>query len=74
MHFLESLTNYKFVLLSDLDTEDLQPELWNLYSSVFVKTVVRNALSPVEFGENRISNASFIQQSDTYLQALPVFH
>ncbi|PSK38670.1 hypothetical protein C7M61_002606 [Candidozyma pseudohaemuli] len=74
VHFLESLTNYKFVLLSDLDTEDLQPELWNLYSSVFVKTVVRNALSPVEFGENRISNASFIQQSDTYLQALPVFH
>lgn len=74
VHFLESLTNYKFVLLSDLDTEDLQQELWSLYSSVFVKTVALNALSPVEFGESKISNASFIQQSDNYLQALPVFH
>lgn len=62
------------MLLSDLDTEDLQLELWTLYSSVFVKTVALNALSPVEFGESKISNASFIQQSDNYLQALPVFH
>lgn len=74
VHFLESLSNYKFVLLSDLDTENLQNALWDLYSTVFLKTVVHNALSPVEFGENRISNASFIQQSDNYLLALPVFH
>lgn len=74
VHYLESLTSFKFVLLSDLDTENLQPQLWDLYSSVFLKTVVFNALSPMEFGDGKISNASFIQQSDKYLQALPVFY
>lgn len=74
VHFLESLSNFKFILLSDLDTEDLQTELWDLYSKIFLKTIVHNALSPMEFGETKISNSSFIQLSDKYLQALPVFH
>lgn len=74
VHFLETLSNYKFALVSDLATDNLQANLWELYSNIFVKTVVFNALSPVEFGENKISNSNFITESDNYLKALPMFH
>lgn len=73
IHFLESLSNFKFVLVSDLATENLQPQLWRLYSSIFLNTVVYNALSPVEFGELKIQNSSFIKESDAFLTALPNF-
>lgn len=73
IHFTESLSNFKFALVSDLSVENLQSAMWHLYSEVFVSTVVFNALSPVEFGESKITNKSFISASDKYLMALPVF-
>lgn len=73
VHFLESLSNFKFVLVSDLAVDNLQPQLWWLYLDIFLNTVVRNALAPVEFGSSRILNSSFIKESDSYLTALPMF-
>lgn len=73
IHFSESLSNFKFALISDLSVENLQDALWHLYSNVFVNTVVLNALSPVEFGETYISNTSFTRASDNYLRTLPQF-
>lgn len=73
VHFLESLSNFKFALVSDLAVDNLQRSLWELYSTVFVKCVAFNALSPVEFADNKIDNASFIQQLDAFLQLLPLF-
>lgn len=74
VHFLESLSNYKFALVSDLVTDNLQTPLWELYLNIFVKTVVFNALAPVEFGDNKLSNSAFIEETDKYLQALPMYH
>lgn len=73
IHFSESLSNFKFALVSDLAVEDLQDALWHLYSEVFVNTVALNALSPVEFGENKLNNMSFTRATDTFLRALPQF-
>lgn len=73
VHFLESLTNFKFALVSDLSVDCLQDNLWHLYSNIFVKTVALNGLSPVEFGESKVTNAKFVANSDTYLRGLSVF-
>lgn len=73
IHFSESLSNFKFALVSDLEVENLQDALWHLYSEVFVNTVVHNALSPVEFGEGKINNVSFTRASDNFLRSLPQF-
>lgn len=70
VHFFETLTNFKFVLVSDLEVDNLQKQLQELHANIFVKTVVFNALSPIEFGENKISNPNFIQKSDAFLKSL----
>lgn len=74
VHFFESLSNFKFVIVTDLNVETLQLQLLQLYSVVFMNNVIMNALSPVEFGDQKITNESFIVLSDTYLRLLPVFH
>lgn len=73
VHFLESLSNFKFALVSDLTVDCLQDILWHLYSDIFVKTVALNALTPVEFGESKVTNGNFVAQSDAYLRSLRVF-
>lgn len=73
VHFHESLLNFKFAIVSDLAVDNLQPQLWELYSDIFVRHVLQNPLMPVEFGESKLSNADFITMSDTYLSGLPVF-
>jgi len=85
IHFWESLTRFKFVIISDLQVQSLQHELWQLYSQFFIKYVVENALLPVEFKwkdddtlrENeiygKIHNDRFIQETDKYIKSLPIF-
>lgn len=85
IHFWESLTRFKFVIITDLQVQSLQHELWQLYSHFFIKYVVENALLPVEFKwkdddtlrENeiygKINNGKFIQETDQYLRSLPIF-
>ncbi|OBA21066.1 hypothetical protein METBIDRAFT_11644 [Metschnikowia bicuspidata var. bicuspidata NRRL YB-4993] len=73
VHFLESLSNFKFALVTDLQVDNLQAQLWELYSTVFVGHVLRNALAPVEFGTSKLNSAEFTSLSDAYLSSLPVF-
>lgn len=85
IHFWESLTRFKFVIITDLHVQSLQLELWQLYSQFFIRYVVENALLPVEFkwkeddslGENeiygKINNGRFIHETDQYLKSLPIF-
>lgn len=73
VHFLESLTNFKFALVLDLSLDNLQPQLWHLYSEIFVRNIVTNPLSCVEFGSLKLSNPVFIQRSDEYLKGLAIF-
>ncbi|KAI5950195.1 hypothetical protein CANMA_005385 [Candida margitis] len=85
IHFWESLTRFKFVIITDIQVQSLQQELWQLYSHFFIRYVVENALSPVEFKwkdddslqENeiygKINNGRFIQETDRYLKSLSIF-
>lgn len=73
VHFFETLSNFKFVVVTDLGVEILQPQIQQLYSVVFINNIVMNALSPVEFGGLKITNDSFIRLSDEFLRLLPAF-
>ncbi|KAK6455227.1 Sybindin-like family-domain-containing protein [Scheffersomyces xylosifermentans] len=83
IHYLESLTRLKFVLVSDNDIDNLQTVLWELYSNYFIRNVVQNSLSPVEFKQSddikenetsgKINNSNFINETDDFLQSLPFF-
>ncbi|KAI5966462.1 uncharacterized protein KGF55_000771 [Candida pseudojiufengensis] len=49
IHFWESLTKFKFILTTDINVTNLSNELWYIYSTLFLKYVVDNPLSPIEF-------------------------
>lgn len=73
IHFLETLTNLKFVLVTDPVIDNLQNVLWELYSNYYLKNVVHNPLMLVDFNsDEKISNINFINQTDQYLKSLPV--
>ncbi|KAK6198081.1 uncharacterized protein RJT21DRAFT_229 [Scheffersomyces amazonensis] len=83
IHYLESLTNLKFILITDIIIDNLQHVLWELYSNYYIKNCVENSLSPVEFKQStdlkehelmgKISNYNFIHETDHFLQSLSVF-
>lgn len=72
IHFHETATNLKFVLVSDVDVDNLQPVLWELYSNHYVTHISMNYLSPVDFKteNDKINNGAFITLTDAYLKAL----
>lgn len=76
VHYFESLTGLKFILVSDLAIDNLQSVLWELYSKYYLKNVVQNSLSPVEFTQvdegGRICNERFISETDEFIRGLPV--
>ncbi|SCU78358.1 LAME_0A04236g1_1 [Lachancea meyersii CBS 8951] len=51
-HILCTASGLWFILLSDLGQEDLSQVLRYLYSEIYVKTVVYNWLSPVDFADS----------------------
>lgn len=83
-HYLESLTRLKFVLVSDDNIDNLQAILWELYSVYYIRNVVHNGLSPIEFKQSddfkenetvgKISNSGFITETDQFLQSLRFFN
>lgn len=73
VHFYESLSNFKFTLVTDLEVDNLQPQLWDLYSEIFVKQVLQNALFPVEFGASKLNDPEFITLTDKFLSSLPAY-
>lgn len=75
IHFMESLTGLKFVLISDNGIDNLQNVLFELYSNFYLRNVVHNALSQVDFKDGEtISNRNFIIETDKFLQGLTSFH
>ncbi|CAK9438084.1 uncharacterized protein LODBEIA_P24090 [Lodderomyces beijingensis] len=69
VHFWESLTKFKFVIISDLKVVDLQSVLWQLYSNYFMTHVVENSLSPIEFkwiDEQSAAGANSSREANEY--------
>lgn len=75
IHYYESMTNLKFILISDNSIDNLQNILWELYSNYYVKYISLNYLSPVDFkSENdKINDNLFINETDNFLKNLPIF-
>ncbi|CAR23002.1 TRAPP subunit BET5 [Lachancea thermotolerans CBS 6340] len=76
-HILCTASGLWFVLLSDLKQEDLSHVLRYLYSEIYVKTVVHNWFSPVDFAESdsekrgqgfrKIRNRNFLASVERFL-------
>lgn len=77
VHILFTASGLLFVLLSDLKQQDLSEVLHYLYSEIYVRFVVNNLLSPIDFAEcedekrgqgfRKISNRNFIEGIERFL-------
>ncbi|CAH2447754.1 Trafficking protein particle complex (TRAPP) subunit [Komagataella phaffii CBS 7435] len=64
-HLKETATGLRFILISDSNVGDLSGLLNQLYSDLYLNTIVKNGLSPVDFKEGMvIKNMSFINGAD----------
>lgn len=71
LHYFETPTNLKMVLLTDPNRPSLKDALHDIYVNLFVEYVTKNALSPQEFSSaNPIDNDLFNNGVDTYIKGL----
>lgn len=74
IHLYETASGLRFCLISDVGLDNLQLVLHKLYTDIYLRTVVYNSLSPIDFkpGE-KISNSNFIIEVDSLIQGLSAF-
>ncbi|KAJ9051769.1 Trafficking protein particle complex subunit BET5 [Entomophthora muscae] len=51
LHYLETLTGLRLVLTSDPLCPNLRPQLWTIFSTLYVENVVKNPTSSKDFSE-----------------------
>ncbi|KAK9459064.1 Longin-like domain-containing protein [Lipomyces oligophaga] len=74
LHFFETLTNLRFVMITDLSVEGVRPILEQIYAGLFVEYVVKNPLSPPEhIGGEGVNNELFSLGLDRFLRPLAIF-
>lgn len=73
LHLYETLSGYKFVMLSDPSAEGLRFTLRQIYSGPFVDYIVRNPLVPMDSREQGIDNEHFRATVDRMIRGLSVF-
>lgn len=73
LHLYETLSGYKFVMLSDPDTDSLRPVLRQIYAGPFIDYVVRNPLSTMDSRTHGIDSEYFRASVDRYLRGLLAF-
>lgn len=73
LHLYETLSGYKFVMLSDPATDTLRFVLRQIYVGPFVEYVVRNPLVDMDSREYGIDNEYFRASVDRLVRGLPVF-
>lgn len=74
LHLYETLSGYKFIMLSDPSTENLRFVLRQIYSGPFVDFVVRNPLISMDSREHGIDNEYFRASVDRMIRGLTVFN
>jgi trafficking protein particle complex subunit 1 len=74
LHVHETLTGYKFVMLTDPQAEDLRFVLRQIYTGPFVEYVVRNPLADMDSQEHGIDNENFRNGTDRLLRGLSIFN
>ncbi|KZT11033.1 TRAPP complex subunit bet5 [Laetiporus sulphureus 93-53] len=73
LHLHETLSGYKFVMLSDPSVDSLRFVLRQIYSGPFLEYVVRNPLAPMDSREQGIDNEYFRTSTDRMIRGLTVF-
>lgn len=73
LHLYETLSGYKFVMLSDHKTDSLRFALRQLYVGPFLEFVVRNPLVEMDSKERGIDNDRFRMSVDTMVRGMSVF-
>ncbi|QSS65944.1 transporter particle subunit bet5 [Histoplasma capsulatum] len=48
LHYYETPTNIKFIMLTDVKSGSMRPALQQIYVNLYVEYVVKNPLSPIE--------------------------
>ena len=73
LHLYETLSGYKFVILSDPNADSLRFVLRQIYSGPFLEYVVRNPLVQMDSKERGIDNEYFRMTTDRLVRGLTVF-
>ncbi|CCM03585.1 uncharacterized protein FIBRA_05722 [Fibroporia radiculosa] len=73
LHLYETLSGYKFVMLSDPAVESLRFVLRQIYSGPFLEYVVRNPLVNMDSREHGIDNEYFRTSTDRMIKGLTFF-
>jgi len=73
LHLFETLSGYKFVILSDPKTDSLRFVLRQIYVGPFLEYVVRNPLLKMDSRQQGIDNEYFKSSVDKLIRALSVF-
>ncbi|THH30778.1 hypothetical protein EUX98_g3403 [Antrodiella citrinella] len=73
MHLYETLSGYKFVMLSDPNADSLRFVLRQIYAGPFLEYVVRNPLTSMDSRERGIDNEYFRTSTDRMVRGLSVY-
>ncbi|KAI0675193.1 snare-like protein [Trametes maxima] len=73
LHLYETLSGFKFVMLSDPNADSLRFVLRQIYSGPFLEYVVRNPLVEMDSKERGIDNEYFRMSTDRLVRGLTVF-
>ena len=73
LHLFETISGYKFVMLSDPRTDSLRFVLRQIYVGPFLEYVVRNPLVKMDSREQGIDNEYFRNSVDKLIRGLSVF-
>ncbi|KAF6761206.1 Sybindin-like protein [Ephemerocybe angulata] len=73
LHLFETLSGYKFVMLTDPKTENMRVQLRRIYEGPFLEFVVRNPLVKMDSREQGIDNENFRAALDRMVRGLPVY-
>lgn len=73
LHLYETVSGYKFVMLSDPNTDSLRFVLRQIYSGPFLEYVVRNPLVKMDSREHGVDNEYFRASVDRLVRGLSVF-
>ncbi|KAK5072592.1 Trafficking protein particle complex subunit BET5 [Lithohypha guttulata] len=69
LHYYETPTNIKFVMLTDVKANSMRHALQQIYVNIYVEYVVKNALSPAEHpGGIGVDNELFEASLDVFVE------
>lgn len=73
LHLYETISGYKFVMLSDPNTDSLRSILRQIYIGPFLEYVVRNPLVKMDSRDFGVDNEYFRASVDRLVRGLAVF-